>query len=185
MAKKAAKKAKVAPKTPKAVKPKKTTAKFVSLAVTAVIPTQSYGNIQPRIEVQAATYEDARDFVMPLIEQLYAHYGESKPGFLGKVEVSEKVVTPAPAPKVEAPASPSSAPAPAAAPVPSTSTEPAVSDKPKSEAVAKAEKAISLAMTPEAAVLIQDQIEKSVKIAAEDKPALLNLVLKKRGELGK
>lgn len=44
--------------------------------VTAVIPTQQYGNIQPCIEVEADTFEKAHAEVMPLIEQLWGEYGE-------------------------------------------------------------------------------------------------------------
>lgn len=198
MAKKAkAKKAKQLPlveKTAKVSKPAKSTAKFVSFTVTAVIPTQQYGNIQPKIEVQAASYEEACDFAMPMIEALYAKYMESKPGFMGRIQVTEKVVAPpaAVAPKlatVQTPTTPqaghvadSSATASAAQQSTANQAAPA---KPKSEFVLKAEKMLSLAATEEAAVRIQDQIEKSTKIAPEDKPALLTLCLQRRGELEK
>lgn len=178
-----------APKPAKVAKPAKkeknvvnvkapTEATFVSLKVRAVIPTQQYGNIQPEIEVIAPTYEMARDFVMPRIEELYKTYAErpvngNLPSFVGPIKVEEKIVS-APAPKAPAASPVSSAPAPEAAPA---------SSGPKSEAVLKAEKMISLATTPEAALLIQDKIEKSVKITDEEKPALMTLVLNKRNEL--
>lgn len=180
-----AKKAKQLPLVEKKTLVKKSSAKFVSLSVMAVIPTQSYGNIQPKIEVQADTYEEARDFVLPHIKALYSMFAESKPGFLGKIEVTERVVTPtqggAPA------ATPAQTPTqPQAGHVAdSSATASAAPSKPKSEAVLKAEKALSLAATEDAAMAIQDQIEKSVKIAAEDKPELLKLCLKRRGELSK
>lgn len=44
--------------------------------ITAVIPTQQYGNIQPSIEVESLTFEDAQAQVMPYIEGLWAQYGE-------------------------------------------------------------------------------------------------------------
>lgn len=172
------KKGKPVPLFPKAtkVKPVKSTAKFVSLTVTAVIPTQSYGNIQPRIEVSAGNFKDAKEFAMAQLVEFY-EYAETKPSFLGKITVEEKVV--APAPKVEAPATTPSSPSSAEASAPSTPEKTVA----KPEPVLKAEKAIGLAATEEAAVLIQDQIEKSTKIPKEFKGALLELCLKKRREL--
>src|SRR5580698_7288535 len=73
--------------------------KFVSFRVRAVIPVQQYGNIQPEIEVMAPSYESARDFVMPKIEELWRTYGErtvngNLPSFVGAVKVEEKIVVP-------------------------------------------------------------------------------------------
>lgn len=185
--KKAVKKAKQLPLVEKAAKPKKSSVKFVSLTVTAVIPTQQYGNIQPKIEVQADNYADARAFVMPLIEELYAQYTETKPGFLGRIQVTEKVVgqvmpiTPAAEKKL---AQTSTTPQ-AGHVADATATASAAPAKPKSEFVLKAEKMLSLAATEDAAIRIQDQIEKSTKIAEEDKPELLKQCLVRRGELSK
>lgn len=180
MAKKAAakkvKKGKQLPLVAKEAGIKKSTAKFVSLSVMAVIPTQSYGNIQPKIEVQAETYEDALGFVLPHIKALYSMFAESKPAFLGKIEVTEKVVTP--------PAAAQTTTTPSAGHVADASAT-ASAGKPKTEAVQKAEKAISLAASEDAMLLIQGQIEKSTKIADEDKPELLKLCLKRRSELSK
>lgn len=152
---------------------------LVSFAVTAVIPTQQYGNIQPRIEVSAPSFEEARAFVMPLIEDLYKTYAESKLGFLGKITEEVKQVVPAPqvqnapAAQVEVPAEHGSDAA---------AYEGSGLEKPKSAAVLAAEKAISLAMSEEAMLVIQGQVEKSVKITPEEKPALITLCLKKRNE---
>lgn len=175
---KSVKKGKTEPlsKTPsKKVKKAKVTpvnVRLVSLTVGAVIPTQSYGNIQPSITVEATTIEEARALVMPVIEGLIAKYAETRPGFLGKVEVTEKVIVP----PAKAPESPSSAPAPAVAPV-STESKPvetvATSTEPKNENVAKAEKAISLALTQEAVDVIQKQIENSTKIPEKFKKGLI------------
>lgn len=44
--------------------------------ITAVISTSQYNNIQPSIEVEADTFEEAEKLVMPHIEQLSARYGE-------------------------------------------------------------------------------------------------------------
>lgn len=181
MAKKETAKKAAAPKPSKIAKPKKSTAKFVSFSVRAVIPTQSYGNVQPEITVSAATYEEARDFALPHIEALYKHYAEVKPGFLGRIEVKEVVV----GPLVETPAAPQAVdvPAPVATdPVQPQATSQAMPEGPKPEPVIKAEKAIANCASEAAAVVIQGQIEKSEKIPAEYKPALLTQMLKKRGE---
>lgn len=161
---------------------------FKSFSVRAVIPVQQYSNIQPEITVEAMTYEQARDFVMPLIEDLFRQYSESKPAFLGKVTETVKVVTP-PAqqdttfnPTANAVASSATAPAPVASNESNAVTSTPANAAQKSEAVVKAEKKISLAMSDDAVQLIQDQIQQSVKIAPEDKPALITLCLHKRNE---
>jgi hypothetical protein len=164
---------------------KKSSVKFVSFSFGATIPTQAFGNVTPRIEVTADSYEEARDFAIPKINEMYAHFAELKPVYLGKITETEKVVTP---PAAVTPTSPMAhipaqlaafdapAPQPTALAVPKGMT-------PKSDAVLKAEKAISLAMTIDATVAIEEQIQKSVKIPNEEKPALYTLVLKKRKEL--
>lgn len=151
--------------------------KLVSFTVGATIPTQQYGNIQPKIEVTAPTIEEARHIVMPIIEELYKQYAEKplsgkEPSFYGKVTETVKEVvpaTPTPAAIAEAPAE-------------TVAVEP-VNTTPKPEPVVKAEKAIKNASTEAAATLIQDQIEKSVKIPQEFKDGLLKLCLQKRKEL--
>ncbi len=155
---------------------------LVSFTVSAVIPTQQYGNIQPKVEVLAGTMEEARDAVMPFIVDLYKTYAETplngkEPKFYGKIEVTEKVVSPPVAAPVVKDISKET--------VEPIETGPTGEDKPKSDAVLKAEKAIGLAMSVEAAQAIQDQIEKSVKILPEDKPGLYTLCLKKKKELKK
>lgn len=185
----AAKPAKKVP-APKPAKVAKPNYSLVSFSVSAVIPTQQYGNIQPKIEVVAKTIQDARAVVMPMIEDLYKTYAEAplsgrEPKFYGKVVETVKTV----APTAQAAPMPTYTPGPTKEQVEAqqgsaASTEaPAAPQKPKSEAVLKAEKAISLALTGDAAERIQEQIVKSTKIAEEDKPDLITLVLKKRGEL--
>lgn len=157
--------------------------RLVSFSVTAVIPTQQYGNIQPKIEVMASTIEEARAMVMPVIENLYETYAEmplsGKPvKFLGKVTETEKrvektsevVVTPAVAPVTTA----------EVVSTPVASETPALE---RSEPFKKAEKMIGLALSIDALDAIEAQIQKSVKIQADDKPALYTIVLKKREEL--
>lgn len=164
---------------------KKNGVQLVQFEMSAVIPTMSYGNIQPKITVTAPSMEEARDAVMPIIADLFASYGEK--ALRSNVTVTEKVVeapksmaeiapktqeTVPKAPEVvkvaEAPQAVAEAPvAPIVAPtVPPETPEP----------VRKAEKAISLAATEEALKLIGDQITNSVKIDASYKPALLTLV---------
>ena len=171
---------------------------LVSFAVSAVIPTQQFGNIQPRIEVTAPTYEEARAYVMPLMEELYAQYAEMPlngrpPRFLGKVTETEKVVdVKVPAPKVEAPATVSS-PAPSAPSSSESTPEPAPAapaPTPAPEAVVerpapflKAQKAIQLALGYEALDVIEKQISESIKIDPADKPELLRLAQERRNEL--
>ena len=154
-----------------AVEEKKITVKFVSFTLGATIPTQSFGNIQPHLTVEAGSYEDAAAFAFPIIEGLYAKYADVKPGFLGKITETVKEVA------VTATVVPVAKVAVQVETVPTTAP-----DAVKSEFVLKAEKMIRLAMSGDAAFAIQDQIEKSVKIAEIDKPALIVLVLKNRGE---
>jgi hypothetical protein len=188
VAAKTAKKA-PAPKPAKVAKPKaekKSSVKFISLAVRAVIPTQQYGNVQPEIVVQAATYEEARDFVIPRIEELYQKYAEEPlngrtPKIMGPITETVREVAPA------AEKAPEAAPAPVAAPTPAPEAPEAqeaqmpAGEKPA--AVVKAEKAINAASAPDAALAVQEQIEKSVKIPEDWKPYLINLVLTKRNAL--
>lgn len=47
--------------------------KFV---IGATIPVMSYGNLQPSIEVEAETFEEAQAIAMPQIEKLWDKYGE-------------------------------------------------------------------------------------------------------------
>ncbi len=161
-------------------KPAKVSAKFKSFSITAVIPVMSYGNIQPKIEVEAPTYEDARDFAMPLIAELFKEYGDAKPTFLGKITETVKEVVPVPMPTVSSPIdAPKPAPMPAQAPeapvvVPTAPTT--APEAPESEFAARARKMIGLAMTEEAAEKIKAQVEASEKIPAHEKPALLDLV---------
>lgn len=163
--------------------------KLVSYTIQAMIPTMMYGNITPRITVEARTMEDAKRAVMPHIEELFAVYLEEprdgKPArFMKKAEVSAterkvepKAVATAPAVKKEE-ATP--APAPVKKEEEEKEKEPEVAKTPAYE---KAAKAIESAMSTDALGLIEDQIQASVKLSADEKPMLLELVLKKRKTL--
>lgn len=167
-----------APKPAKVAKPRgnvvvaEAKVRFVSFTFGATIPTQAFGNVQPQIVVEAPSYEEAAAFAIPKIEELYAKYAEVKPTYLSKITETVKTVAPVPVAPVAAP----EATAPAAPAV----EAPVAPQTPKPESVLKAEKAISLAATADAALAIQTQIENSVKIPAEFKPALITLVLQKR-----
>lgn len=177
---------------------KKSSVKLIEFGVTAVIPTQQYGNIMPSIKVQADSIEEARATVMPFIEDLYSTYAEkprdgSKLAFLGKVTESVRTVVPAIAGAdiskgelvKKAPAAPVAAPEPVPAPkapeasdssVAAPEAAPAPSSSPKSEFAERAEKMIRLALTEEAAEKIKTQIVNSEKIPEAEKPALLEQV---------
>lgn len=172
----ATKKVAKATKAVKADSAEKKIGSSVVFEVTAIIPTQQYGNIQPKIQVTCSSIEEGRALVMPVIEELYKTYAETPlngrdPKFYGNITVEEKVVdAPAPAPKVETPDTVSSP----AVSEQSSSTSPAPTSTPatKTEPVMKAEKAISLATSKEALAIIRTQIENSVKIDPASKPDL-------------
>lgn len=48
----------------------------MKFTITAVIPVAQYGNLQPSIEVEAETYEEAYALVMPKIEAIWNRYVE-------------------------------------------------------------------------------------------------------------
>lgn len=163
---------------------------FVRLIVRAVIPVQQYGNIQPEIEVIASSYEAARDFAMPKIEELWRTYAErpvngNLPSFVGPVKVEEKMVVAHgsggvggkagdPKDAVGGPGEPKKA---------AGSTQSAASpevDVQLSEAGTKAKKMIDVAATADALNLVEQKIKDSVKVPAEEKPVLYAMVLKKR-----
>lgn len=194
-----------APKEKKEAKPKAakkvSSVQLVTFEMGAVIPTQQYGNFQPRVVVTAKTLEEARAVVMPFMEDLYKTYAElplngRDPKFYGNVTVTEKVVdVKAPAPKAEpeatvsspapsAPSSSESTPAPAEpAPVTTGATAPTGPSVQRSEPYMKAHKAITLASSHDALDVIKAQIEKSVKIAPEDKPELLDILATRKNEI--
>jgi hypothetical protein len=141
--------------------------KLISYTVEAVIPTMMYGNIQPKITVEARTMEDAKLAVFPHIEDLYRTYAVEpmdgrKPAFMSKanVSVSERTVD-------------------IAQPQNTTSTGPTASSQTKSVAFMKADGAIKSATSLDALDIIQQQIEKSVKLSADEKPILLDGILKR------
>jgi len=192
-----------APKVQKEAKPKKVAPikkvkyELLNFEIMATIPTQMYGNICPRISIKTGTIEDAKSIVVPFIEELYSSYASEGPdgkkaNFVNKAKVTieEKFVDPKitnTAPTPTQPVKPvqsvaqtvtPKAPEPKNEPV----SEPDEDPTPKTPAYIKAENAIKAAMSLEALGMIEDQIQKSVKLTAEEKPLLLTDVLKKRKE---
>lgn len=49
----------------------------MKFSITATIPTTQYGNIQPAIETEAETYEEARDLALSRMEELWDRYCEN------------------------------------------------------------------------------------------------------------
>lgn len=155
----------------KVEKPSKpSTVKLISYEIKAVIPTGMYANIQPGIIVTAGSLDEAEAVVLPYIDRLFEKYQEdSRDGrvakFLAKSPIKSSVTATETVVKLSA----------------TDGTKEVVS--PISEAYMKAKKAIDSAMSIDAINLINAQIEKSTKLAPEDKPILLKLALEKLNEL--
>lgn len=175
---------------------KKVKYELLSFEISATIPTQMYGNICPKISVKAVTIEDAKSIVVPFIEELYSSYASEGPdgkkaNFVNKakVTVEEKFVDPKITNTPVAPVAPATSqpvkPAPSVAQTvaPSAPVQQDEDVTPKTQAFIKAENAIKSAMSLDALNLIEDQIQKSIKLTNEEKPLLLTDVLKKRKEL--
>lgn len=168
--------------------PVKLEVKLVSYTMKAVIPTMMYGNIAPEITVEARTIEEASRACLAHIEDLYRNYAEDgrdgRPAkFLQKASVVETVRSTEPK-KVES-NPPSTPPQTVVSPDPSPKKEEPIETPlaEKSAPFLKAEKAVAGAMSLDALGLIEDQIQKSTKLSVEEKPLLLEAVLKKRKEL--
>lgn len=156
------------PKVKKTSKP--STVKLISYEIKAVIPTGMYANIQPGIIVTAGSLDEAEAVVLPYIDRLFEKYQEdSRDGrvakFLAKSPNKSSVTATETVVKLSA----------------TDGTKEVVS--PISEAYMKAKKAIDGATSRGAINVIQAQIEKSVKLAPEDKPKLLELAIIKFNEL--
>lgn len=163
--------------------------RLTSFTMKAVIPTMQYGNLQPEITVEASSIEEASTVVLPYINWLFEQYSEATPKFLIKQAVAknnkptvedlkdlgiipneDKVQdtgrgTPGGSVKITPPEAPKE------------------DVSPVSEAFTKAKKAIDSSMSIEATQIIEDQIQKSVKLTPEEKPKLLEAVLLKRKEI--
>jgi len=169
---------------------KKSAVQLVSFSVTAIIPTQQYGNIQPTITVTAPSIEEAREVVMPALESIYLAYAESvprgkaffvAPKITEETRIIEKAVTAVPAVVPTPVAVPVSVVAPAPAPV--VAPAPVASVAEKSESFKKAARAISLALGHPALDMIRAQIESSIKIDPSDKPELIASLVNRKNEI--
>jgi len=197
-------KKKPAPKK-KPAKRKKAVAKkgpeIISYAIKMVIPTIAYGNIQPEIIVKANSVEEAHDFIVPHMNKLWKEYymvdgkrpvEESTPAPVS----SPKPVTPTPTPVTPAPAPTKPEPAKVETPKPTVDeVEPFKGDEfakkpevetappPSSVAYVKATQAIEACLSLEAFELINQQVEKSVKLTEEDKVKLQPLLAERYEKL--
>ena len=156
---------------------------LISFSVKATIPVMAYGNIIPEIVVKTRTIEEAEQVVLPVIEKLFEFYSENK----SSVTVKEKqVVVPLkPTPVENKKPTGVLTQAAAVAPVtPKAAVEELAQElSPKSPAFLKANSAINSATSLEALGLIEEQVQKSVKLSPEEKPLLSVEILKKRKEL--
>ena len=138
-------------------KPKVT---MIEYSIKMVIPTGNYANIQPEIKVKAATPEDAHEYIAPHMNKMWKEY------FMVNERREEVAPT---GPTGPAPICPADKPceAPPASNV----------------AVIKANQAIDSCMSLEALELIKNQVELSVKLSKEEKPALRNKIIDRFNEL--
>jgi len=168
----------------KVVKKEPTPAKveLISYGVKMIIPIDDYANIQPEIVVKADRVETAHDYIAPHMNKLWKEYylvGQRRPE-------PEPVAKPEPAPVPEP--QPEPAPVQTQTPVaPEEVVKPEVANQPPDSNVAliKATQAIESCLSLEAFDLINDQVEKSVKLTAEDKTTLGPVLEKKYNELFK
>ena len=186
---------------------KKAKVTLLEFSMTAVIPTMSYGNIQPTISVKAKTLEEANEFVLPYIEELYKTYAYSEnktsyPRFMKeKVTVTEKVVDvkkKEQAKEVKVPVKTEVAETVKETEKVSTPevkkevlqvpSKPSEGDSlsaslEESRSFTKASKAIASAMSIDAVDQLQAQIHRSKNLTEPEKPLLLEECLLKRKEL--
>lgn len=189
---KAPKAKEVKPKVPKEVKVVAPKYELLSFEILAVIPTQMYGNISPKISIKAKTIEEAKEILLPAIESIYLAYAEkprdgSALAFTSKANVTaveKKVEVPAATTAPKKPEGQGIATPPAEKPkTPAQESADALADElSKSPAYTKAENAVKNCTSREALDMIEDQIQKSVKLTDAEKPMLLTAVLYKRKE---
>lgn len=143
--------------------------KLISYEVKMVIPVAQFSNIQPCITVQAPSIEEAEAYVAPHLNKLWKEY------FMVNERRNEV------APTITVPTPPVSS---GTSAVPTeTVTMPTEAPPSSNVAVIKATQAIESCMSLEALDLIKNQIELSVKLAKEEKPALRAKVVERFNEL--
>lgn len=161
-------------------KEKKPSVTLTSYSIKAIIPTGPYANIQSEIIVSAKTLDEARDYVLPHIDQLFETY-------LNRSERRVPVVSQTKGTEVK-PIAITEVKSANVVDVTVKPVEPtvAVADKApenKPNAVDKATNAINSCLTVDALELIAKQIEKSVKLNAMEKLDLGMLVVNKQKAL--
>jgi hypothetical protein len=160
-------------------KMKKKIAKIVMVeySIGMTIPVAQYANITPRIVVKAFGPEEALNYISPHMNRLWKEY----------YMVNERAVQPAPVPVVTIkPVVKASAPVnkPSEPVATSAATVVEVPASPTSNSsVIKATNAINSCKSIEALEMIKNQVEISVKIEEEEKPALLKMIADKNLEL--
>ena len=179
---------------------KKAKVTLLEFSITAVIPTMSYGNIQPTISVKAKTLEEANEFVLPYIEELYKTYAyaenkTSYPRFMKeKVTVTEKVVdvkkkeqakteVAETVKKTEKVSTPEVKKEVLQVPSKPSEGDSLSASLEESRSFTKASKAIASAMSIDAVDQLQAQINRSKNLTEPEKPLLLEECLLKRKEL--
>lgn len=143
-------------------KPKVT---LVSYSMKMVIPTGNYANIQPEIIVKAGTVEEAHDYIAPHMNKLWKEYYLISERRTEPVKTFEKKDLTGVSPVVKG--------------------EPVVTPPPPASSVAyeKASQAITSCLNMDALGLITEQIKNSVKLLEDQKPYLIEMILKKQKEL--
>lgn len=171
---------------------------MVSYSIKMVIPTGAYANIQPEIIVKSGSIDEAHAFIAPHMNKLWKEYfmvNERRPEPPKTQPVYPTTGTPTVSP-IGSTTAANFTGGNASTPVQSTQTEmiidafggKVVEETPvqppeSSVAFIKATQAIESCLSLEALELIQNQVNKSVKLTHEDKEMLMPLLEKKSIEL--
>ncbi len=159
--------------------------KLISYTVRAIIPTGPYANIQPEITIEAPSLEEAKTFIYPHIDQLFGRYLHLEE----RVEAMKRKEAEKPQPTAPVTLEPvASTPEPApVTPVVSTPAEPqqlnmndlvGALKAPDNASIfmIKAVSAIESCQNPEALEMIKNQVINSVKLTAEEKLQLSQML---------
>lgn len=146
---------------------------MVEYSIKMTIPTGNYANIQPEIKVTAATPEDAHEYIAPHMNKLWKEY------FM----VNERVVNVVETKKPDTVPSANTTTTQAEQPAVTQKSEPVVQPPASNVAVIKATQAIESCTSLDALELIRNQVELSVKLSKEEKPALRDKIIEKFNEL--
>jgi len=150
---------------------------MVEYSMKMVIPTGQYANVQPEIRVKAFSPEEALNYIAPHMNRLWKEYFMVNERAIQSAPVAAQAPKPVikPVTVVNKPTEPVGAPATPPVEVPASPTSNA--------AVIKASGVIDSCKSLEALSLIENQVNISVKISKEEKPALLKKIAEKNLEL--